>query len=264
MIGIYRALLLASFQSASQYRVTMFLYLLFSIIRPVIFLAAWTAVAAARGGTVGGFSAADFAMYYAIVTLVAHLVTSWNAYEFEFEVQHGRLSPKLLRPMHPLHQWIAENLVWKAFTLPVMLPVIVAIAVTFNARFTAEPWQVMLFVPSLLLGAAIQFLWNWIVATAAFWTTRVNAVTTLSDRLGFMFAGLVAPLALLPEPLHTIAYALPFASMIGIPAEILRGGLTPSDVLARLALQGVWLVLCFAGYQAVWRLGLRQYSAVGA
>ena len=41
MIRVYRALLLAQLQVAAQYRLSMFLYLLFSIMRPVIFLAAW-------------------------------------------------------------------------------------------------------------------------------------------------------------------------------------------------------------------------------
>ena len=41
----YRALLLASLQSALQYRVQMFLYAMFSFMRPIIFLAAWSAVA---------------------------------------------------------------------------------------------------------------------------------------------------------------------------------------------------------------------------
>ena len=81
MIATYRTLLVGQFQQASQYRVSMFLYLLFSLIRPIIFLAAWDAVAVARGGAVGGFTAADFAGYYVCMALVLHFTTAWNAYE---------------------------------------------------------------------------------------------------------------------------------------------------------------------------------------
>ena len=34
---------------------------------------------------------------------------SWDAYDFEFEVRQGKLSPKLLRPLHPLHYAIVEQ-----------------------------------------------------------------------------------------------------------------------------------------------------------
>ena len=120
MLRAYRALFLAEFQSAAQYRVQFLLWLVGNVIRPVIFLSAWVAVAAARGGDIGGFSAGDFAAYYVGLTLVGQLTQSWNAYEFEQEVRLGRLSPKLLRPLHPVHYTVVGNLVWKAVTLPAL------------------------------------------------------------------------------------------------------------------------------------------------
>ena len=101
LLRVYRQLFVAQFQSAAQYRIQFVLWMLFSVIRPTIFLAAWVAVARARGGEVGGYSAADFAGYYIGLALVLHLTASWNSYEFEYEVRHGGLSSKLLRPLHP-------------------------------------------------------------------------------------------------------------------------------------------------------------------
>ncbi len=264
MIATYRILLVAQFQQASQYRVSMFLYLLFSLIRPIIFLAAWTAVAAARGGSVAGFTAADLAGYYVCMALVLHFTTAWNAYEFEFEVAQGRLSPKLLRPLHPLHYSVVENLTWKFFTAFGLVPALAFIAITFQARFETQPWNVALFVPSLLLAAAMRFFLGWIVAAAAFWTTRVNSVVTLFDRIMFIFAGQIAPLALMPGILQAIAYVLPFGYIIGVPTDILRGGATLDQALLWMGGQVVWLVVSYVGLQLVWRAGVRQYSAVGA
>jgi len=53
MIRTYRALFVAQLQSASQYRVQSVLWMLLEVVRPVIFLAAWVAVANAQGGRVG-------------------------------------------------------------------------------------------------------------------------------------------------------------------------------------------------------------------
>jgi ABC-type uncharacterized transport system permease subunit len=52
--------------------------------------------------------------------------------------------------------------------------------------------------------------------------------------------------------------------MLGIPADILRGGIAPDRALLLVAGQAVWLVVVFASFQTIWRVGLRQYSAVGA
>lgn len=264
MLRAYRALFLAEFQSAAQYRVQFLLWLVGNVIRPVIFLSAWVAIARARGSDIGGFSAGDFAAYYVGLTLVGQLTQSWNAYEFEQEVRLGRLSPKLLRPLHPVHYAVVGNLVWKAVTLPALLPVLALIAWGFHAHFAIAPWNVVLFIPSVILAAALRFLTGWILAALAFWTTRVAAVANIFDQVGFIFAGQIAPLALLPGVLQSIAYVLPFSYMLGVPADILRGGVTVEQALARVAGQAVWVGLSYLAFQAVWRAGVRQYSAVGA
>lgn len=264
LVRTYRALLLAQLQAATQYRVQMFLYVFFSFIRPVIFLAAWTAVAAAQGGRVGDFDQGSFAAYFVTLTLVTHLTMAWNAYEFEYEVRQGRLSPKLLRPLHPVHYSIVENFVWKAFTLVAVVIVAAFISVTFGARFETQPWHVALGITSALLGAALYFTLEYALASVAFWTTRVHAAVTLYQRTAFIFAGQIAPLALLPGVLQAIAYVLPFGYMLGVPADILRGGPSFDEAVPMVAGQVVWLVLAVVIFRAVWRAGLREYSAVGA
>ncbi|HKW77923.1 MAG TPA: ABC-2 family transporter protein, partial [Candidatus Limnocylindria bacterium] len=236
MIRTYRALALAQLQALSQYRVQIFLYLLFSIVRPVIFLAAWVAVANSQGGRVGDFAVPDFAAYYVGITLVTHLTQFWHAWEFEAEVRMGQLSAKLLRPLHPLHYAVVENVTWKAYTLIGLVPALALIALTFGAQFRTDVPHLLLFVPSVLLAAALRFAIGWCVSTSAFWTTRVHAVAELVDRAAFIFAGTIAPLALLPGVLGVIAYALPFGYFIGVPADILRAG---SSLERSLALIGI-------------------------
>lgn len=262
---VYRALFLTQLQAATQYRVQAFLWLLFAVVRPVVFLAAWSAVADAQGGSVGGYTAADFATYYVALTLVSQLTTSWNAYEFELEVREGKLSAKLLRPLHPLHYAVVDNVIWKLITLPALLPALFLMAWTFGARFTAQPWHLALFVPSVVLAAALSFVFGWMCAALAFWTTRVNAIVNLQERIAFLFAGQIAPLPLMPAGVvQVVAYALPFAYRLGVPAEILSGRPNPAQALQLVTGQVIWLVICCFGLRLIWRAGLREYGAVGA
>jgi ABC-2 type transport system permease protein len=264
LLGIYRALFVANFQAATQYRVQSVLWLLFAVIRPVVFLAAWTAATNAQGGTIGDFTVGDFAAYYVCLTLVSQLTMSWDAYDFEFEIRQGKLSPKLLRPLHPLHYAVVGNIVFKVMTLPALVPALVLIAWTFQAHFQTQLWQIVVFVPSMLLAVALRFVFGWVLAALAFWTTRLHAIMHLYDRASFIFAGQVAPLSLLPGPLATLGYALPFAYMLWAPSEILRGGATFDQAMLILGAQVVWLVLSWLAFVVVWRMGLRQFSAVGA
>ena len=265
MIRIYAALFRQAFQIMSAYRVSLFLYALFSFIRPIIFLAAWIAVADSQGGRIGSLSKADLAGYYVITIIVTHLTAAWDFFEFEFEIRQGRLSPKLLRPIHPtIHNSITGNILWKLMTSVAVVPVAVLIAITFDARFATQPWHIAVGIPSLLLSAALTFVFGWVFASVAFWTTRVHAVVTLYQRAAFIFSGQVAPLTLLPGPLLAVAFATPFGYMLGVPAEILRGGPDLTTALLMVAGQVVWLAIGIVLYRIVWNAGLRQYSAVGA
>ena len=116
LVRTYRALLLAGFQQMAQYRIQSLLWMLFAIIRPVIFLAAWVAIATAQGGAVSGYTVGDFAAYYVCLAWVTQLVMAWNSQEFEWEVNQGRLSAKLLRPLHPIHYSIVDNIVYGLWT----------------------------------------------------------------------------------------------------------------------------------------------------
>lgn len=264
MIRTYRALLVAQLQAASQYRVQVLLWMLFSVIRPVIFLAAWVAVANAQGGQIGAYDVRDFAAYYICLSLVSCLTASWNAYEFEYEVRFGRLSPKLLRPLHPIHYAVVENFVSKLTQIVPLGVILVILSVSFDARFRTTPAHLLLFVPSVLFAATLGFLAGWVLATLAFWTTRVHAISTFWDRAAFIFAGQIAPLALLPGPLQTLSLALPFGYILGVPTEILRGGVSVPTALLLMAGQVFWIVIFYVALQRVWRAGVRQYSAVGA
>lgn len=261
---LYVALFIASLQQMAQYRVQGVLWLLLAVIRPVVFLAAWSAAAATQGGSIAGYAIGDFAAYYVCLTLVSMLTMAWEAYDFEFEVRQGKLAPKLLRPMHPIHYTVAMNIAFKVTQLPALLPALVLIAWSFQAHFQTQWWQVAVFVPSVLLAAALRFVFGWLLGAFAFWTTRLHAVMHLYDRVVFVFSGQVAPLSLLPGPLALVGYALPFGYMLWAPAEILRGGMSVDQAIATLGAQATWLILSAIGYAVVWRLGLRQFSAVGA
>jgi len=264
LVSTYRALLLAGFQQMAQYRIQSLLWMLFAIIRPIIFLAAWVAIATAQGGSVAGYTVGDFAAYYVCLAWVSQLVMAWNSQEFEWEVNQGRLSAKLLRPLHPIHYSVVDNIVYKLTTLPVLAVILVAISVAFNAHYQTQLWHVLVFVPSVILAAALLFVFGYIIACLAFWATRMRTANTLWQRASFVFAGQIAPIALMPGWLQAMAYGLPFWYMQGAPTEILQGTATPERALSILAGQAVWLIVCCAVFRIVWLRGVRAYSAVGA
>jgi ABC-2 type transport system permease protein len=51
--------------------------------------------------------------------------------------------------------------------------------------------------------------------------------------------------------------------MLAFPIEVLLGRLSPAETLAGLTIQAAWVASSLAMLSAVWRAGVRRYSAVG-
>jgi ABC-2 type transport system permease protein len=263
LAAAYGAYFRQAFAIQMQYRASLVIWLLGTVLRPVIYLVVWSAVARSTGGSTGGYTPQDFAAYYIILMVVDQLTFTWVMWEYDYRIRMGELSAMLLRPIHPVHGDIADNLTYKLLSLVLMGPVVALLVWFFTPAFRFEWWSVALFVPALGLAFIGRFLLGWALAMIAFWTTRITAINSSFFALELFFAGQIAPLALLPAALRGVATVLPFRWLLAFPVELLQGVLTPREALIGLGMQLFWVVAIAVLMQTVWRAGVRRYAAFG-
>ena len=95
----FSSLLRAELADLFQYRIEMFLYGLWQVVNPIIYLVIWSTVVG--GGDIAGYTRDDFILYYLVFMAVSHLTLAIEVYTMAPSIQSGRLSPHLLRPLHP-------------------------------------------------------------------------------------------------------------------------------------------------------------------
>jgi ABC-2 type transport system permease protein len=247
-----------------QYRASLVIWMIGQVLEPLVYLIVWTIVSGNSGGSIGGFTTADFAGYFILLMLVNQFTYTWIMYEFEYRVREGILSFALLKPVHPIHSDIADNISSKIITLPIMIVIAIGLTIGFHASISPVPWAIGLFVPVLILSFFIRFFLEWTLAQAAFWTTRVGAINQVYFVLMLFLSGQIAPLAILPQAVQIGAMVLPFYWVIGFPVELLLGKLTFTQTLIGCGAQAGWLVISYFLLKAVWKAGVKMYSAVGA
>ena len=140
-----------------QYRASLLIWLISHLLEPLVYLVVWSAVAAAQGGSVGGFGGAEFAAYFIVLMLVNHVTYTWVMYEFEYRVRHGSLSFALLRPVHPIHADLADNISSKIITLPLIMAAAAILAVVFRPVLHTTAWEAAAFAPAVLLAFAAHW-----------------------------------------------------------------------------------------------------------
>jgi ABC-2 type transport system permease protein len=268
MKHILRALptmLSASFAHMVQYRGEIVLWAVWGIVFPAVSMAAWGAAAGSSGGLVGDFSRGEIVAYFLLTMIIGHATAAWDVYEMGYLVRTGELSPRLLRPMLPVWQGIADNTAYKVLTLTILIPIWIGVAWYAQPDFSRAHWyHVALGIPSTALAAGIAFVWGYCIATMAFYITKMDAASEFYFGLSLFLGGRFAAMDWLPTPLYLMTYLVPFRWMLAFPAELTMGRLPAATIATGFAWQIGWLVAGVVVFRYAWALGVKRYSAVGA
>ena len=264
LLDVYRVQFKVSLAIELQYRAEVLIWLFGSTLEPVVYLVVWSTVAQTNGGSVGGYSASAFAAYFIVLMLVNHVTFTWIMHEFEMRIRQGQFSPKLLRPIHPIHADVADNVSYKVVGLFVLIPAAIVLTIVFHPTIQTTPWAVVAFVPILLVAFVLRFILEWTLALAAFWTTRVTALNQIYGLAVIFLSGQMAPLSLFPRPVQTLATILPFRWTVAFPVELILGRVSPRDAVIGIGIQIAWLIASFVTLRLIWHIAVRRYSAVGA
>lgn len=259
----YRRQFASALAANLAYRGAVAIWVMTSIISPLVFIVVWRTVAGS--GSTGGYDAAQFVAYFLVMMVVDHLTFIWHMWEFEYRIRNGTFSPLLLRPVHPIHHDVCENVSYKLVGLVGILPAAVILGVVFRADLSGTTvWTVLAFLPALLLAMVLRFVVEWCVALAAFWLTKVSAMNTVFFSLFTFLGGQFAPLAVLPGWMQTLAAWTPFPWTLAFPVEVLLGRRPGAELVTGYAAQLVWVVVALAVLRVLWARATRRYSAVGA
>jgi ABC-2 type transport system permease protein len=260
-LRLYPALLRLGFAEAVAYRAEFFVWIL-STTMPLVMLALWAAVA--REAPVGRFDQDGFVAYFLATLLSRMLSGAWVVWVMVEEIRRGQLAQRLLRPVHPILTYSAENLAGIPLRLVLALPVAVLLLVAVGSEhLTGDGALLALYVLSLGGAWLINFLSMVVIGNLAFFLESALGVYSLFLAVHFVLSGYLVPLELFPDALRGAAEVLLFRFMVSFPVEILTDRLSVLETLVLLGWQWAW-VIGLAGLAVLgWRAGLRRYAAFG-
>jgi ABC-2 type transport system permease protein len=256
----YPQLLRTGFAGAVAYR-TEFLIWMFSTNMPLVMLALWSAVA--RNGPIGPYTQEGFTAYYLATLLVRLLTGSWVVWEMTMEIRQGTLALRLLRPIHPLIAYSAENLAAVPLRGIIAIPVVGILLWNARAELAHDPGSWLL-LPFALLGSwLLTFLVMALIGTLGLWLESASSLFEAWLGISAVLSGYLVPLDLFPPVVRDIALALPFRFTLSYPVELVLGRHSPGQSLLLLVAQWSYCVVLLIATHFVWRAGLRRYAAYG-
>jgi ABC-2 type transport system permease protein len=260
-VRAFPALLRIGVADAAAYRAEMLVWVLATTM-PLVMLALFSAVA--DGAPVGRYGQPELIAYFLATFVVRQITGSWVFYEICFDVRNGTLAMRLLRPVHPLLAYAAENLAAMPLRFVVSIPVAVIALVVVGAKaLTHDPRLWLLWAPSVLGAWLLTLLVNFAVGCAAFY---IESSMRLMDAWLVFFmvlSGYLVPIDLFPPTLRAVIDWLPFRFQISLPVEIMTGALGPARAIELLARQWAWVAVAMGVTAWLWRRGVRRFAAYG-
>ncbi|HRE03539.1 MAG TPA: hypothetical protein PLV68_19740, partial [Ilumatobacteraceae bacterium] len=128
----YRVSTAVELKTALQYRWPTLLGMVALMCEPVVYLAVWTSVARANGGSVGGLTLGQVSAYYVVWTVARNLVAGVSPEVWQARFREGLLAEMLLRPIHPVHNDLAGGLGGNVPRMVMTVPITVVLVLVFR------------------------------------------------------------------------------------------------------------------------------------
>jgi len=265
LLNIYLRFWQVNWAEQWQYRANLLMYLFYWLVSPVVYLSVWVSIANSQG-SVRGLTANDFITYYLTLLIVDQLTSEITIHLIAYNIQDGTLAGELLRPVHPIFtRAVIDNLAFKALNLMAFVPIWAVLFGLFRPDYAGvTPGSVLLALPAVVLGFALNFLMGATVTCMAFWTTRVYSVSQFINLVVILLSGQFVPLQLMPPIVQQTAQFLPFQMLRYVPIEIILNRLPLQDVWVDYAVSLAWLVILFFIFRRAWAEGTKHFSSVGA
>lgn len=220
-MGKYVAVLQVSVTNNLAYLTEVFFRALMLIAIVFILSQLWKTTYAIHGSQIlSGFSISDMIWYLCAAEAIAMSLPPLTR-RIDEEVRSGQLAYLLGRPcsyiLYNFAHYLGERVV--RFSINCIVAAGLALLVVGLPHFT---WMGIIAWPlTVFLAFCIEFVCYFAIGLLAFWTEETQSFAFLYSRITLVLGGVLAPLEIFPQPLRSIAQALPFSTILYVPARTL-------------------------------------------
>lgn len=253
-------------QKALVYRARTFTWAFINTAQPLIMIAVWVQYYQS-GRTLNGQSLDEIIGYYLLVIFMGMWTSKMNEHVDE-DIRDGNLSNYVIKPFNYSAFRIAWESGWYVVkTVPFIIPLMVVLyhyaQPAFHNLIDTHVFGVFARLGVFVLGYLISFYLSMIVGATSFFITDSGGITHVYRMLGELVTGKVLPLSLFPPLLLGVINSTPFPYTLSFPVRVLAGQATRMETVVGLGIQIIWLSILYLVFTALWKKGIKKFSAVG-
>jgi ABC-2 type transport system permease protein len=254
------------FQAALEYRLNFLLSLISAAYPIFIQTFMWTAIyGSSSEGVVYGYTYQQMIAYTFLAGLVARIVRTGFEYEIMEDIKNGKFSQFLVQPLGYFPYRLCCYFGQKLPGLTMILGILAVVLAGLSALgiLSLEFYRVLAFLATLVLAMALNFLIFYCFSSVAFWIIEIGFLFEGIRIVTILLSGGIFPLEVFGARFLQIMNLLPFKYTVSYPINVLSGKISAGETAQGVLAQCVWIVVCLAIADFLWRVGSRRYVAVG-
>jgi ABC-2 type transport system permease protein len=253
-------------QTALEYRFNFLLSLVAAAYPIFIQCFLWTAIFnASTQGEVYGYTYRQMIAYTFLAGLVFRIVRTGFEYDIMDDVKNGKFSKFLVQPLGYFPYRLSSYLGQKLPNLAMILIILAVVLIGLNTFWgvSLEFVRILLFLVTLVLAIALNFLIFYCFSAVAFWIVEIGFLFEGIRIVTVLLSGGIFPLEVFGTQFVQVMNLLPFKYTVNYPINVLNGKLTFADVGWGMLIQCFWIGAMLLLANFLWRVGSRRYVAVG-
>ena len=252
-------------QEGLQQRASFFMERFRSLVVLLSFYYLWSALLARRS-SFAGYDHSQMITYVLGMNILRSLVFAGRMDEVAWEINHGRLSAYLLKPVSFMAYVFSREMSEKSINCVSAVIEVFALSKFFGIAMSwpqhAITW--LLFAAAAAGAVLLNFFLSFIVGCWGFWTAESGGPRFCLELFLEFSAGAFFPLDILPPFLQTVLKIFPSPYLVFFPLRVFLEKMSAAQWVNGFLAQAFWVAALGGLARWVWGKGLSVYAAQGS
>ena len=225
----------------------------------------WSALLKLRTSFVG-YDRTQMITYVLGMNVLRSLVFATRTEEIASEINHGRLSAYLLKPVNFMFYTLFRDLSEKSINFVSSIVEVLGLMWIFGVKihWPPNPASWFLFIAATVGAMWLYFILSFMTGCWGFWTSGSWGPRFLLELFLEFTAGAFFPLDVLPNLAQQIIKCFPSPYLVFFPLQIFLGKLNSTQMINGFLTQGFWIVTISGLARLVWSRGMQNYGSAGS
>ncbi len=259
----YLVLLSISWQNGFAYRASVFLWRFRQFLSSFFSLTLWTILYQSTENSFG-YSEDQMIAYIFITGVIQNLIVATALNGLTSTIYSGELSIFLVKPIGLFRALAVSEVADKAKNLFFVIIESMILFAIFQPHFISiQPLHFLLGMGWILGGIGLTFFISLLFGAIGFWSPESWGPRFLFFTFIYFIGGKFFPLDLLPNLVQKLVWLTPFPFLSYAQSQLLLNRLSATEILIGSLVLLLWLGLLGGLTKLIWKIGLKDYAAMG-